>query len=84
MKNQKLIERNMKKKTDWHLGYKCTKCNAMFGQPGKPFKDHISMTFCPGCGEFTKDRRIIYRFIFDSVWYKPWTWGKYHEEFKEG
>jgi len=74
----------MKKKTDWELGYQCTKCNAMFsspGYPGKVFSGQLS--FCPGCGEYTKDNRIIYRWVFDQVWYKPWTWNEYHQEFKE-
>ena len=72
----------MKKKTDWKIGYRCAKCNAMFDEAGKVFKDHL--TFCPGCGEYTKDDRIIYRWVYDTVWYKPWTWNKYHQEFKEG
>ena len=54
--------------------------------------DHIvaamNLSICPRCGEpcdlFNRDTwaRVIRRRVSDWIWWKPWTWGEYHWEYR--
>jgi len=37
---------------------------------------------CPACGSEDKWNKITSRYLSDSVWFKPWTWGTGHWEDK--
>jgi hypothetical protein len=49
----------------------------------------MNMTHCPKCGERcdlnARDTwaRVVRRRVSDAVWYKPWTWGESHWEYKQ-
>ena len=54
--------------------------------------DHVvpamQMKSCPKCGRpcglWDRDTwaKVVRRKVYDSAWYMPWTWGRYHWEYK--
>ena len=56
-------------------------------------RDYVlpAMTYdvCPRCGQPCdlnyRDTwaRVVRRKVHDSAWYLPWTWGRFHWEYKE-
>lgn len=76
-------------KGDWGRYYICPKCGNIelpsFGNPW--FLGEV----CPECGEvvdkgrYARDNNMhTLRVVYDSIWYKPSTWGShYYELLKE-
>jgi hypothetical protein len=49
----------------------------------------MNMKVCPKCGQPCdlnyRDTwaRVVRRKVSDATWYKPWTWGRWHWEYKQ-
>ena len=62
------------KAVGWRVGYQCQNCNDIFCEHGN---------FCPTCGEFAKDKKVIVRCFRDYTWWKFWTWNNFSYEVKD-
>lgn len=64
----------------WTKMVKCRKCgHIMFG-----LAEHSNVFEypCPSCAQVAWTD-IVCRNVSDAVWWKPWTWARYHwEEFE--
>jgi hypothetical protein len=65
----------------WEIGYFCKSCDADVGRYASLEK------CCPGCGTtvefpFSWHCEKVRRWHSTEVWYKPWTWGTGHWEYK--
>lgn len=53
-----------------------------------PFGDkfHVHHVACPSCGRHKKEWSVrASRYVSQSVWWQPWTWGRgYWEDREEG
>ena len=73
------------------LVYAQHECLQLFGPcySGDYIIPAMNMKLCPNCGQPCdlnyRDTwaRVVRRKVKDSYWYRPWTWGRWHWEYRE-
>jgi hypothetical protein len=78
-----------KLKSKWEEKWMCTECSYLTDLD----YDEYDICFCCGAPKscvsdkhfdyFVGWRKVSAKKISTSVWYKPWTWGKYYYEIRE-
>lgn len=67
---------------DWH-GRLIHTCGYDAGLVRNTYDDHLWRwpRVCPACGGALKWKTKVARFVYDYIWWQPWTWFRKHLQF---